>query len=433
MDAELGLDTSVDTPLLRRICRYLSERSPQPTVAVEGLTHVVIYVNPAFARFVGRERKDLVGRPFAETVPESEGNGCQALLDRVFRTGLHETLAEQEHRHTQSVPVYWSYAVWAILGADERPAGVMIQVTDATETAVFRSQAAAVNEALVLSSVRQHELMEETGALNARLREAQHLLEGRVAERTGELAAANAALQAEIGSRETAEVDRRELLRLLATAQEDERRRIARDLHDQMGQLVTALGLGLKTLEATTPDPSPARLQLPQLRELTDRIGREVHQLARDLRPTALDDLGLLTALSNYADDWAERSGIEIDFQSVGWGTGRLPQAVETALYRVVQETLTNVIRHSGARRVSLVLQLSPGLVTAVVEDDGVGFDAESVAAPAWAGGRVGLLGIRERLTLLGGTLVIESVPGRGTTVIARVPLPTRGTEDREG
>ncbi|HVK09316.1 MAG TPA: histidine kinase, partial [Gemmataceae bacterium] len=371
MAAELEPDAVEETRRIPRLCRYLSERSPQPTVAVEGTTHVVHYVNPAFARLVGIERKELVGRPFAEAVPEGENNGCLALLDRVYRTGVPENLAEQEHRRSQPGPVYWSYAVWAILGEDDLPDGVMVQVTDATETALFRLQAAAMNEALLLSSVRQHELAGAAESLNAQLRDAHDRLEGRVAERTAELAAANASLRAEILAREAAQADRLALLRRLTTAQEDERRHIARELHDQMGQLLTALGLELKALEAQTPVPSPGRPQLTRLRDLTDRIGREFHDLALDLRPTALDDLGLQTALANYAETWSGRSGVEVDFQSTVPDTERLPAPVETVLYRVVQEALTNVLRHAKARRVSLVHQCSTAQAAVVVEDDG--------------------------------------------------------------
>ena len=167
-----GLEVVEQTIPIHRLCRYLSERSPRPTVAVEGTTHVVIYVNPAFARLVGGEGPDFIGRPFAEAVPEGEGNGCLDLLDRVFRTGIPEDLAEQEHRQARSRPVYWSYAVWAILGDDERPAGVMIQVTDATETAGFRRRSVAMNEALVVSATRQHELAEVAGSLSVRLQAA---------------------------------------------------------------------------------------------------------------------------------------------------------------------------------------------------------------------------------------------------------------------
>jgi PAS domain S-box-containing protein len=417
-----------DTP---RLGHYSLERSPQPIVAVEGATHVVRYLNPAFARLVGQETEELVGRSFAEAVPEGADNGCLVLFDRVFRTGIPENLAEQEHRHTS--PAYWSYLAWAILGEDGRPAGVMIQVTDVTDAAIFRRQAAAMNEALVLSSVRQHELVEGAESLNARLREAHDRLEGRVAERTAELVAANASLRAEIGTREAAEADRRELQQRLTTAQEDERRRIARELHDQLGQHLTALGLGLKVARDGTPDPSPVRDRLQSLQALTDLLGREVHNLALELRPTALDDLGLHTALANYAESWSERSGVEVDFQSAGMDGDRLPAPVETTLYRVVQEALTNVLKHAAARRVSVVLQRSRSHASALVEDDGRGFDAESVTAPAGDGGRLGLLGMRERVALVGGTLTVESAPGRGTTVIARVPLPADGREGRDG
>jgi PAS domain S-box-containing protein len=422
MGTEAVPAAGTDSSDLPRLCRFLSELSPQPMVAVEGTTHVVSYLNPAFARLVGKERKELIGRPFAEAVPEGEGNGCLALLDRVFRTGIPENLAEQQHRQSQPHPVYWSYALWAILGTGGRPAGVMIQVTDSTETALFRKQAAAINEALVLSSVRQHELVEAAESLNALLREARDQLEERVAMRTAELATANASLRAEIGTREAAEADRLELLQRLGNAQEDERRRIARDLHDQMGQLLAALSLGLKALEDASLDSASARMIMVRLRELADMIGHDVHDLALELRPTALDDLGLQTALANYAEVWSKRSGIEIDFQTTGLDTGRLPDAAETALYRVVLEALTNVLRHAGARRVSVVLQRYPGQAVAVVEDDGVGFDAESVTAPVRDGGRLGLLGMRERVGLVGGTLTVESATGQGTTVIARVP-----------
>jgi len=165
---------------LPQLCRYFSERSPQPMVAVEGATHIIRYLNPAFARLVGREVNDLVGRPFSEAVPEGGENGCLALLDRVLNTGVTEYLAEQEHAHPS--PAYWSYAAWAIFGADERPVGVMVQVTDVTEATLFRRRSADMNEALVLSSVRQHELIEtiergerERHALEAQMFQAQKL------------------------------------------------------------------------------------------------------------------------------------------------------------------------------------------------------------------------------------------------------------------
>ena len=424
MSANIENDEAVETPQLSRYCRFLSELSPQPMVAVEGITHVVLYLNPAFARLVKKEKKDLIDRPFAAAVPEGEENGCLALLDRVFRSGIPENLAEQEHRQTEPQPVYWSYAVWAILGLDDLPTGVMIQVTDSTETALFRQKSMAMNEALVLSSVRQHELVEAAGLLNSQLREAQDQLEGRVAERTAELAAANALLKAEISFRELAEASHRDLLQRLTTAQEDERRRIARDLHDEMGQDLSALIIKLQIVKDDCPDPSLARDRIKELKSLTDQIGRDIHNLAVKLRPTALDDLGVQTALAHYVERWSAQSRIAADYQVVCPDNERPPMAVETVLYRVVQEALTNVFRHSKAQRVSVVLQLSQDYAIVVVEDNGVGFDLESTTLPMGDEGRLGLLGMQERVTLVGGILTFESTPGRGTTVIARVPLP---------
>ena len=251
---------------------------------------------------------------------------------------------------------------------------------------------------------------------------ANRVLRVRVRERTAELVQSNVDLTAEIARRERSEEDRLDLQLRLATAQEDERRRISRELHDQLGQLLTSLGLGLKVIDDETPDPSPIRDRLRSLQSLTNEIGRELHNLALELRPTALDDLGLVAALTHYAETWSQRSGLEIDYHTTGMDGERLPAQVETALYRVVQEALTNVLKHAQARRVNVVLQRSSGHVSATVEDDGRGFDSDAGADPV-AGTRLGIIGMRERAALVGGSLTIESTPGRGTTILTWVPL----------
>jgi PAS domain S-box-containing protein len=254
-------------------------------------------------------------------------------------------------------------------------------------------------------------------------------LERRVGERTAELARANATLKAEAAERLRAEEARRELLRRLVSAQEEERRRISRELHDQMGQQLAALMMGLKTLGADSHGRRSALHTLRQLQELTDQLAREVHTLAWGLRPPALDDLGLHTALCNYVEEWAERSRVPVDFHSAGFEGVRLPLSHETALYRIAQEALTNVFKHSGADRVSFILERRGDHVLAVVEDNGKGFDVEAPPETSDRGRKLGLLGMRERAALLGGTLDVESAHGAGTTVFVRIPLAAGGDE----
>jgi signal transduction histidine kinase len=221
--------------------------------------------------------------------------------------------------------------------------------------------------------------------------------------------------------RRRAEAARRQLLRRLVAAQEEERARLSRELHDKMGQHLTALALGLEVHGA-----GPARASdegLRRLQELAEGLSQEVRDLAWELRPPELDHLGLKDALACYAEQWSRRSGVAVDFVSAGEDGRRLSSEAETALYRVAQEALTNVLKHAAARDVTLVLEQTPELVLLVVEDDGRGFDAEEPADGAAARRRMGLLGMRERVELAGGALSIESAPGAGTTLVARVPV----------
>jgi signal transduction histidine kinase len=235
---------------------------------------------------------------------------------------------------------------------------------------------------------------------------------------------------ADVSARKRAEAERLELLRRLAQAQEEVQRRIARELHDQVGQTVTGLSLGLKGLERMLAEEGQ-RQQVRWLQGLTGEIGRDIHRAAADLRPTALDDLGLHEALLAYCSAWSERCGIAVDVQAIGSGDDdrrRLPMEIETVLYRIVQEALTNVLKHAGARNVSVVLERKDGVTRLIVEDDGRGFDPDALPhADAREGRRhLGLLGIRERLSLVGGTLTVESAPGAGTTLFVQVPSATR-------
>ena len=256
------------------------------------------------------------------------------------------------------------------------------------------------------------------------LRESYDDLEKRVEERTAELSRVNESLRAEVIKHRESEAARVQLLRRLVTAQEDERRRISRELHDQMGQHLAALMLGLKTLSNSAETQTPQHRSLQQLVE-------KAHHLAWELRPAALDDLGLRTALSNYVDRWSERGGVLADFHSSGLDKRRrlLPQ-IETTVYRIVQEALTNVLKHARAARVSVILEHRHDQLLTIVEDDGQGFDTEAVRFVPGEGRGLGLLGIRERIALVGGNFNIESQPGAGTTLVIRIPVYTSSEQE---
>ena len=204
----------------------------------------------------------------------------------------------------------------------------------------------------------------------------------------------------------------RDSLRRMVEGQEAERRRLARELHDETGQALTSVLLGLKSVEKAEDVPTA----VAQLRDLVVATLQDVRRLAVELRPQALDDFGLVPALERLLDTFREATGISVEFES-SLGEARLPSEVETTLYRIVQESLTNIAKHAGARRVSVLLLRKTGAVSALVEDDGHGFDPDDRHTG------IGLEGMRERLALLGGRLEIES-GGAGTSIVAEVPLP---------
>jgi PAS domain S-box-containing protein len=231
----------------------------------------------------------------------------------------------------------------------------------------------------------------------------------------------------DLTERQRAAEVRTRLLEQVIAAQEEEQRRIARELHDETGQSLTSLLVGLRALEEAA-SLDDARAGAGELRTMTARALDEVRRLARGLRPSALDELGLLPAIEQYALDSGQARGLAVDVRAHGFDGGRLPSTVETAVYRIVQEALTNVVKHARARSVSVVLRHRAGAVQAIVADDGCGFDVEAAlrGPGAWAG--LGLHGMRERAALLGGEVTIESAPGEGTTIYVCVPAP--GDED---
>jgi len=203
----------------------------------------------------------------------------------------------------------------------------------------------------------------------------------------------------------------RDVLRRVVAAQELERQRLARELHDETGQALTSILLGLKQLDGESPEG------VAEVRELVVATLQDVRRLAVELRPKVLDDFGLVPALERLTQGFAEHTGISVDLEASAL-TERPPVEVETAIYRIVQESLTNVVKHAQARSVSVVVTRGDGRIKTVIEDDGTGFEPETIGE-----GGIGLVGMRERIELLDGSLTVESSERSGTTVAVEVPV----------
>ncbi len=201
---------------------------------------------------------------------------------------------------------------------------------------------------------------------------------------------------------------RTQLLEKVIAAQEDERRRISRELHDETGQALTSLMVRMHTMkqQCTVPELKP---EIEQLRQLVVHTLDNIHNLSMELRPSALDDLGLEAALERYVQDYNQRYPVQADLLVRGQDGERLPPPVETAVYRIVQESLTNIARHAQAKHASVLLEKRNGRIRVIIEDDGIGFDLQRAAKNE----RLGLYGMSERAELLNGTLTIESTPGQ--------------------
>ncbi|WP_459931309.1 ATP-binding protein [Desulfosporosinus burensis] len=226
---------------------------------------------------------------------------------------------------------------------------------------------------------------------------------------------------------------RQQLLNKVITAQEEERKRIARELHDETGQSLTSLIIGLKLLSQEN-DLEHTRGMAEDLRRVAYLTLEDVHRLAVELRPTVLDDMGLVAALERYVTEYKRQQELMVvDLEVHNQVMERLPSEVETTLYRIVQEALTNVAKYAKARNVSIVLEIRPEGVNLIIEDDGVGFDVEQVLSERNQGRQnLGLAGMQERSALFGGTFEIESEPGRGTTLYVRLPLERGWKHERK-
>jgi PAS domain S-box-containing protein len=381
------------------LSQYFSELSPHPMVALEGNTHIVRHVNAAFVHLSGRTATELIGRPYAEAVPEGEQNKSLSLLDRVYRTGTSEILDEQEH--SQNPPVYWSYSVWAILGVDQRPVGVMVQVTDATEIAIFRQEALEMNEQLLLSATRQHELTE------------------------------------------TAETANQAKDEFLAT--------LSHELRTPLTSIVGWAGvLGNPRIDAVTFNRAievirrNARMQVQMIDDLLDHARIVNGKLRLSMRPIDLNAviLAAIDALRPAAEAQGIRLSVDLD-QAVGQVSGD-PDRLQQAAWNLI----SNAIKFTPKGGCVIVSSARAGSqVELTIRDTGVGispeflphvFDvfrqADSTSTRAYGGLGLGLAIVRELIELHSGTVtVVSEGQGLGSTFTVTLRLITGWNPNTEG
>jgi PAS domain S-box-containing protein len=354
--------------------------------------------------------EDLYGYPASRAIGSD-------LMTLVFPENLGEVMGNIENvKHSQRVEVFDSVRLHR--GGRE----IMLEVV---MSPVKNDEGQVIGVSTIARDVTERRLAQDL------LQQAHDELETRVEQRTQEL-------RDEVMQRRDLEAQRTQLMQRVVNIQEEERGRVSRELHDNLGQHLTAILLGIEALQAQSVElPSGERRSaisgLGRLYEMINDLTGIAHRLAWELRPAALDNIGLEAALQQYLSQWLSQNGVtqgvSADFIShLGDNDSGLTGEAKTALYRVTQEALTNVLRHAKASRVSVVLERKKDLVMVIVEDDGQGFDAEEAGKK----NRLGVLGMRERLELVGGTLEVESEPGSGTTVYARVALKSSGSHEHQ-
>lgn len=379
-------------------------------------TGLILQANLTAANLLGVERSQMTNRPLFRFIVPGDQDIYYLLRKRLVATGQPQVC---ELRMVRGRPTPAAAPAVGTAKASEklpaRPGDAMEESAQGArhdEPLWVRLQALVAQTGadtpvwrVTLSDITERQWAQEA------LQRAYESLDRRVQERTVELSAANEALR--LSHDELQSLNHR-----LVQAQENERAAIARELHDGAGQAMTVLSMGLHVLARKVKDPPEVAAQIVRLQAAAEGLASELHNLAANLHPDSLTRLGLVSAVREHLSKLQTAKGPELQLEAAHFGGDRLPAEVELAVYRVIQEAVNNALRHAHASFIKVIMQIHLGQLVVSIADDGNGFDPTVPAT-----GRLGLLTMNERITMLGGSSTITSAPGAGTTVRVEAPL----------
>ncbi len=391
---------------------WLSELAPVG-ILITDTDLRVLFANNWFDKYLTPRQDEIVGRHLKEIAPGLEQRGFFRFYENAL-TGEARVLSHRFHRYLfPMVPPV-------------RSAGAFTRMQQSATISPWLHEGRVVGTITVIEDVTERVVREDELDRKVKERDALLLREKlawKLAAENDRLKDHNRILQQEGEEMVEAGRLRNRFLQQIIVSQEEERKRVARNIHDHLGQELTALRFALSALETDLKEGRKPIENLDRCKALASAIDSEVGFLSSELRPTGLDDLGLVQTLEHFIDDWSHHFNTKAELHSSGMEGVELPSAVAINVYRIAQEALNNISKHAGATIANLLVEHQDGTLTLIIEDNGVGFDPANLSATSNGHGQMGLIGMRERAALVQGSLEIESQPRRGTTIFVRVPL----------